>query len=1158
MLHIHRADRADALADALGDLLATPPSDAFTAEVISVPTRGIERWLTQTLSSQLGATAGRTDGIVANVQFPPPRAIVDAAVTAACGVDPDTDPWAADRVLWPLIDMVDEKIGDPQLAILASHLRDSAALGDTNMDTRPRRLTAVRHVAHLFDRYAIQRPAMLDAWREGRTVGADGRPLDPHVAWQAVLWRHLRERIATPSPAERLADAVARLEADPALVTLPDRLALFGLTRLPAAHVGVLQALAAHRDVHLFVLHPSPALWTRVAECQVAQVDRRADDPTAALARNPLLRSWGRDVRELQLVIGASSATTVTDHTYDIEHAPPATLLARLQADVRADRSAPGPPLPGAADERPPLDPADRSVEIHSCHGRARQVEVLRDAILHVLQDDPALQPRDVIVMCPDIEAFAPLIHATFGVGDVASDGQEPGDGDPSPAPDLRVRLADRALHQTNLVLGVVGRLLELADRRMTASEVLDLADREPVRRRFGLDDRDLERITGWIAATEIRWGLDAEHREFVKLAKLGANTWRAGIDRILLGATMTEDAQQLVGDVLPHDDVDSGAIDLAGRFAELVQRLRVVVDGFAEPKTISQWSAEIGAAADLLAATSPRDAWQRVALDRLLTRLATDAGSAAGVTLELAEIRELVAEQLRGRPTRANFRTGHLTFCTLSPMRSIPHPVICLLGLDDDVFPRKAPRDGDDLIGEDPHVGDHDGRSEDRQMLLDAVLAAQDKLIVTFSGNDERTNAPRPPAVPLGELLDVIDRTVRTATGTGTARAAVVTRHPLQPFDPRNFTPGTLAVDPPYSFDRATLEGARALAGPRTARPPFLTVPLAPPASRVVELDDLVKFVQHPARAFLRQRLGISLGDFAEELSDAFPLELDGLQKWAIGERLLGALLSGHTLEASLDAERARGAVPPGKLADKALNEVGTTAAALADTARALLGTSAELGSLDVRVPLGGDRVLSGTVAGIGGDVVRAITYSKVAPKHRLAAWVKLLALTATDPERAFEAVTIGRTRTDGPWRATVGVVRISPLGTDPAARRAIAHQHLAVILDLFDRGMREPAPLACATSAAYAKAARTDRKAAFKAGSEAWSSKWKFDKEDKELEHQKLLDGVRSFEDLLDPPARADEQGAGWDASEPSRFGRWALRLWSDLLDAEEIEDR
>ena len=220
----------------------------------------------------------------------------------------------------------------------------------------------------------------------------------------------------------------------------------------------------------------------------------------------------------------------------------------------------------------------------------------MRDAILHQLEEDPTLEPRDVIVMCPDIETFAPLIQATFGAGETDEE-DEPRDR----LPDLRVRLADRSLRQTNPVLGVVARVLELASQRLTASQVLDLADREPVRRRFRLDDDALARLEDWVSESGIRWGLDASHRAPFKLSTLSAGTWRAGLDRLLVGVTMTEDERRLFEGVLPLDDVESGAIDLAGRLAELIDRLDAVVDSLRGPLSVPAWAAALGAAADAL-----------------------------------------------------------------------------------------------------------------------------------------------------------------------------------------------------------------------------------------------------------------------------------------------------------------------------------------------------------------------------------------------------------------------------------------------------------------------------------------------------------------------------------------------------------------------------
>lgn len=1172
MLYIHRAERAEGLVDGLFGLLSEPLADPMEPEVVAVPTRGVERWLTQRLSAGLGAIAGRRDGVCANLDFPFPGRLVGGAVAGASGVDPKADPWLPERSVWPLLEVVDASLAEPWLAPLAAHLgRPGSGAGGPD-GTRTRRFSTVRHVADLFDRYSVHRPQMLRAWSAGEDTDGAGRPLPGDAAWQAHLWRCLRERIGRPSPAERLDDACALLRADPSLCDLPARVSLFGLTRLPVSYLHVLRALAEARDVHLFLLHPSPALWEGIAALAVDQppVVRRRDDRTAATPAHPLLASWGRDAREMQLVLTAGAgAGTHVDHHHPTA-APAATLLQRIQADIRADRSPAGAPLPGGADDRVPLPLSDRSLQVHACHGRARQVEVVRDAILHLLAEDETLEARDVIVMCPDIETFAPLVHATFGAGGTGEEVEE--DAAKSPErPDLRVRLADRSLRQTNPVLATVSELLALADARVTASQVLDLAGRDPVRRRFRLDDDDLSRIEEWVVTAGIRWGFDGAHRAPFKLDRLEANTWRAGVDRVLVGVAMAEEGERLLGGVLPLDDVDSSSIDLAGRFAELIDRLEARLDDLRRPQLLERWVAAIAAAVDELTATSQDDGWQRIQVQRLLDDVvleATTEGATSAAELALPEVRALLADRLRGRPTRANFRTGHLTVCTLVPMRSVPHRVVCLLGLDDGMFPRRCARDGDDLILDDPHVGDRDARSEDRQLLLDALLAATDHLVITYTGRDERTNAARPPAVPVGELLDLVDR-----MAPAPARTQVVTHHPLQPFDARNFTTGRLLPERVWSFDTISLAGARALAGGRENPPPFLAGPL-PPASataRVVEVEQLVHFVQHPVKAFLRQRLGVTVGDWSQELHDELPVELDALERWGTGERLLHARLAGAAIDRCVTAEIARGVLPPGALAAGVLSQVVPTVERLVAAAGALVAApapagpapaaagAADLTSVEINLRLPDGRLLAGTVTGVTGDLMRAVTYSRVGPKHRLAAWARFLAITAAHPERSYRAATVGRSRHGAGRGSTVTVAGIAALQGTPQARREVAIHHLCTLVDLYDRGMCEPLPIYCATSAAHAaaRAAGSDGGAAAGAAAGAWASA-KFAKEDKDAAHVAVLGGVCSFDEVLKAPPRQDEQGPAWPEDEPTRFGRYAGRLWEGLLSCEALVDQ
>ena len=660
----------------------------------------------------------------------------------------------------------------------------------------------------------------------------------------------------------------------------------------------------------------------------------------------------------------------------------------------------------------------------------------------------------------------------------------------------------------------------------MTASEVLDLADREPVRRRFRLADDDLARIAEWVFGQRDPLG--------PRCRPPGPVQARRPRDRDLAGRRSTGCCRGRDGRGRPaaastacfrSTTSTAGRSISPGGFAELVDRLQSALDSLGRTQAIDSWAAAIARAADLLAATAPRDSWQRSELQRLLDDVvgqATVDGVPNPTPLAPAEVRALLADRLKGRPTRANFRTGHLTICTLVPMRSVPHRVVCLLGLDDGSFPRQSPRDGDDLMLEHPHVGDRDPRSEDRQMLLDALLAATDRLIVTYTGNDERTNTPRPPAVPVGELLDLVDETARAPDG-GPARGRVLVRHPLQPFDPRNFRPGALVAGRTWSFDPVTLDGARALGRPRD-RSRDRSSPARSPRDPT---DPRSSSRTSSASSGIRSAPSCASGS----ASAWSTTRRSSSTRWQPSSTASGSgrSASGCSTPCSPASTPGRQRSPrsPGARSRRGRSACRSSSRSFRSPSGSPPGPGRSStgcpppASIDVRIALSDGRSLTGTVPGVHGDLLLTATYSRLAPKHRLAAWVRLLALTAAHPERPFGAASVGRGRQSAPS----AIARIDPLAADPAGRRAAAVGELESLVELYDRGMREPLPLYCLTSAAHAEAVSVDRNP-ITAARKAWTSEWNFDREDRELEHQLVLGGILTFDAL---PAAELARNAG-----------------------------
>ncbi len=492
---------------------------------------------------------------------------------------------------------------------------------------------------------------------------------------------------------------------------------------------------------------------------------------------------------------------------------------------------------------------------------------------------------------------------------------------------------------------------------------------------------------------------------------------------------------------------------------------------------------------------------------------------------------------------------------CTMHPMRSVPHRVVCLLGVDDGVFPRRGAPDGDDLTAAQEWIGDRDPRSEDRQLLLDAVMAAEDHLVVIYGGADARTGAGRPPAVPIGELLDALDRTARAPDGRP-IREHLVRRHPLQPFDPGNFDPGS--PDPgsvesdsrpapvatgPFSFDRAALRGARAAARPRRrAEPPAaLRVLTGGGVPDLIDLTDLIRFFSHPARALLRSR-GIWLGGDDEDDSgaDELAVELDGLSSWAIGERLLERRLAGTDAERLAAAEWRRGSLPPRAFGAAALNQILAGVAEIGEQVQPFL--VGEPGSRDVRVAADGPWV-TGTLQPLytaaddpaaepGVGTLVKVSYSRLGPRQRLASWLQLLALTAGHPGRQWRAVTVGRG-----GRSLLGPI-------DPEWAQRV----LADLVQLYRTGSTEPLPFAPRTAAEYATIRSRDQ--SIDNLRPKLERAWKLERD---ASWAAFLGPEPPLEAMLAEPSRPSEERG--TLVEPSRFGTLARRVFHPLLTNENL---
>ena len=1035
MMHLYSAGRPEPLAARLAKVMADERLDPMTPEWLAVPSDGMRRWLTLELARHLGNSGpDRADGIAANIERAYPGTLRSRVLNAE-RADPRADPWIIDRLVWSVLAVTERAGDDPDLA------------GFVALPPGASRFARSRRVADLFDRYHLHRPDMIRSWASGDFRDGRGVEIDAHAAWQPRLWQLVRHEVGEESPPERLPTLVDRVRAGTLPLDLPPRLLLFGFTLLPSGgFLELAEAVAVQHDVHLFLLQP----------CHLDGGRLRAR--TAEPVEQPLLRSWGRLPRDTALLLADAEAAglpPIERVDPDLGIRPPTTLLGRLQHDIGTDAA----PRPG------PVEPPDRSIRFHACYGPLRQVQALRDALLHLLAEPGSdLTEEDILVLCPALDRFAPLVEAVFGrpADPGKADGTQPATKEVHGAPPLRFRIADQSIRTTNPMLSATAALLELVAGRFEVPVVLDFLALAPVRERFQFDDDDLATMAEWVEGTEVRWGFDPRQRAVFGIPKaIVSNTWQAALDRLLLGAAIHDDDRHLaIGDIAPFG-VEGGDVEVLGRLAEALRHLADLADRALGTRPVADWVATLRTVTEEVFA-APRDAaWQMEGLQRILAEVlesATRQDAVSSVSLTFHDIRRLFDEQLDGKVGRPDFFRGGITITSMTPLRWVPFRVVCVLGMDQAAFGSPAPA-ADDLVAAAPRPGDRDPRAEARQALLEAVLAAGDHFVVVRDGKDVRTNQEIPRSVVAAELFDAVLALIDVEQRSAVADVLEV-RHPRHPFDEKCFTKGALGEVGSWGFDPSDLDGALTRRRRTAQARPFLVDLLPSNRAEIIDLGELHSFLAHPVAAFVGRALEARLPRKEERLSTLLPVALTDLEKWKIGDRMLAARLDGLDPDAWLELERARGTLPPGVLEDELVDELdGIVAAITAEaTAHGVRQGGAEPFEVDVEL---GDRTrIVGTVP-LRLDPATPgparVQYKKVQPVDRLAAWLDLMALAASDPSGDWRSVVIGRAPDT---RVVVEAVDLVPAGFG-AADGIEPCTALEVAVDCYWRGMREPIPL-------------------------------------------------------------------------------------------------
>ena len=910
MLRVYHSNRLDVL-EALMEYIVERDRliDPFESEMILVQSTGMAQWLQMTLAQKFG--------IAANIDFPLPASFIWDMFVRVLPDIPKESAFSKQSMSWKLMTLLPQLLDDEAFTLLRQYLTD---------DTDKRKLFQLSsRAADLFDQYLVYRPDWLTQWESGKQVEGLGES----QAWQAPLWKALveytaelgQERWHRANLYQRFIQTLENASSCPQ--GLPARVFICGISALPPVYLQALQALGKHIEIHLLFTNPCRYYWGDIkdpaylAKLLARQRRHSFEERHLPLFRdsqnaeglfnsdgeqdvsNPLLASWGKLGRDYIYLLSELENSQELDAFVDIT---PDNLLHNIQSDILEleSRAVAGVNLEeySRSDNKRLLEPTDTSVTFHVCHSPQREVEILHDRLLAMLAADPTLTPRDIIVMVADIDSYSPFIQAVFG--SVPADRYLP------------YAISDRRARQSHPVLQAFISLLSLPDSRFVSEDVLALLDVPVLAARFNINEEGLRYLRLWVNESGIRWGIDDDNVRELELPPTGQHTWQFGLTRMLLGYAM-ESAQGEWQSVLPYDESSGLIAELVGHLASLLMKLNLWRRGLAQERPLEEW---LPVCNDMLndfflpdvdteaAMTLIKDQWQAIIAEGL--------GAKYGEAVPLSLLRDELAQRLDQERISQRFLAGPVNICTLMPMRSIPFKVVCLLGMNDGVYPRQLAPLGFDLMSQKPMRGDRSRRDDDRYLFLEALISAQQTLYISYIGRSIQDNSERFPSVLVQELLDYIgqshylpgDEALTCDESEARVKAHITRLHTRMPFDAQNYLPGEQ-----QSYAREWLPAA-SLTG--KAHTDFVQ-PLPYVMPEILTLETLQRFWAHPVRAFFQMRLQVNFRSEESDIPETEPFILEGLTRYQLNQQLLNTLVEEQDAERLFRHFRAAGSLPYG-----------------------------------------------------------------------------------------------------------------------------------------------------------------------------------------------------------------------------------------------------
>lgn len=928
MLHIIKSNDVKKLTHYLAKDYGTPSQVPFELDVLCAPD-AIHGRLKVELAKMMNIFVGAVKT---------PRHVAEQIISGFLEEGRADPNYGRDALTLAVATSIHKRINDPAFSSLRNYF------GDSMTDKKVFSFAAV--VGNLFGEYMMYRPHMLQEWKKNANE------------WQSRLFQDVIALLGENHFGAQALNVIRNLASGQFQNTkLPPRIFVFGISNLPPLLLQLFAAISGYSNVFMYVISPSTEFFAYDGK------DNKDEDT------NSILQLLGRQAGYFQGALIDIAQQVPVIEVDDFLPSEGTTILSRLQKSVLQN-------TPLRLDG---VTQADNSIQFHQCASVAREIDELKNVILHSVEKDKML-PSDIVVMAPNINNYAAHIESAF------SDSSIP------------FSIADRTKSEAAGVVEAIVQLLDLVDGRLGLREVFTLLDNESVCKRFSLSRDDVKKCFLWCKEAKIKSCIDPRHRSKMGLIPCKENTWRFGLERLFLGVAM--ESFSLFQGVSALSGFVGTDVPILGRLTHFLETLFSFVALCEGVKSVSDWCHALEQAVAHLFD-------EEIEADTLVHFRTTLQHLKHGTIV--AEFKKEVdfdgfRSLLKGKFSSIQFHSSGssgIRFSSFRYLRGERCKLVALIGMRDGGFPVEQRTPSFDLISSHPKPQDKDAKHDGYQMFLESILGAIDKFFIFCSGDTARQEGTDVLCIPARELKNQIERSLASPVLRQFSEECVY-QHPANSFNSIYFDTRFPKF---FSYRSTDLFAARAQQQQMNHQVDVVSTlgdhtealsktPAAQDVVTAMSVRDFLRFWKNPLSFYLQEKLGFTFRRIEESPSDEAPINLSGLDEWTVGKIIVDGVLQQKNFRELQLLIRSLGVAPAGNLGNFFSQRTYDRAVKIADRAKDIIQNyTEEQSGIDIMLKTAkGQLRLYGMIDNVWGGTMLSYSYSLLKHSHLLNSWLKHL----------------------------------------------------------------------------------------------------------------------------------------------------------------------